>query len=63
VRFAAKSDRGIVRELNEDNYKLITGYEDVPDVFVVADGMGVTVRENWPAVWLLSLRKVHIGAP
>jgi len=40
VRFAAKSDRGIVRELNEDNYKLITGYEGVPDVFVVADGMG-----------------------
>lgn len=40
MRFAAKSDRGIVRDLNEDNYRLITGHENVPDIFVVADGMG-----------------------
>jgi protein phosphatase len=40
VRFAAKSDRGKVRELNEDSYRLITGHSNVPDAFIVADGMG-----------------------
>ncbi|NLM57882.1 MAG: Stp1/IreP family PP2C-type Ser/Thr phosphatase [Clostridium sp.] len=40
MRFSAKSDRGKVRELNEDSYRVITGYSNVPDAFIVADGMG-----------------------
>lgn len=40
MRFAAQSDRGIVRELNEDNYKVVSGHSGIPDAFIVADGMG-----------------------
>jgi len=40
VRFGAESDRGRVREINEDSYKVISGRDDIPDTFIVADGMG-----------------------
>lgn len=40
MRFAAISDKGIVRDLNEDSYRVIVGQEEVPDTFIIADGMG-----------------------
>lgn len=40
MRYAAESDSGKVRELNEDSYKIIAGHQGVPDTFIVADGMG-----------------------
>ncbi|HEX9060117.1 MAG TPA: Stp1/IreP family PP2C-type Ser/Thr phosphatase [Clostridia bacterium] len=40
MKFGVKSDRGIIRELNEDSYNLITGYPNVPVCFIIADGMG-----------------------
>jgi serine/threonine protein phosphatase PrpC len=40
LKFAARSDRGLVRELNEDSYGIISGSSEIPFVFIVADGMG-----------------------
>lgn len=40
MRFAVKSDRGKVREVNEDSYNIIAGYSGIPTVFLIADGMG-----------------------
>jgi serine/threonine protein phosphatase PrpC len=40
LRFAAESDRGLVREINEDCYRIIKGFSRTPSVFIVADGMG-----------------------
>ncbi|MGE5613403.1 MAG: Stp1/IreP family PP2C-type Ser/Thr phosphatase [Bacillota bacterium] len=40
MKFAARSDRGLVRELNEDSYRIISGSSGTPFVFIVADGMG-----------------------
>jgi serine/threonine protein phosphatase PrpC len=40
VNFAAKSDKGMVRELNEDSYKIITDCPGVSFIFIIADGMG-----------------------
>ena len=40
MRFGVESDKGIVREINEDSYKVISGKEGLPDTFIVADGMG-----------------------
>lgn len=40
VRFGVESDRGMVREINEDSYKVISGRDGLPDTFIVADGMG-----------------------
>lgn len=40
MRFGAKSDKGLLRELNEDSYNIIAGYPGVPVSFVIADGMG-----------------------
>lgn len=40
VRFAAISDKGRVRDLNEDSYRVITGQKEVPNTFIIADGMG-----------------------
>ena len=40
MRFAAISDKGIVRDVNEDSYRIITGQDGVPDTFIIADGMG-----------------------
>jgi PPM family protein phosphatase len=40
LRFAAKSDKGIVRETNEDFCNMISGYPGIPVTFIIADGMG-----------------------
>jgi serine/threonine protein phosphatase PrpC len=40
LKFAARTDRGRHRELNEDCFNIISGYSGVPEVFIVADGMG-----------------------
>ena len=40
VNFGAKTDKGNVRELNEDCYNIIIGKPDIPVVFIIADGMG-----------------------
>lgn len=40
MKFWARSDRGIVREINEDSYNMIAGYPGVPISFIIADGMG-----------------------
>jgi len=40
LKYAAKTDRGLVRELNEDSYKIIVGDNSSYFAFVVADGMG-----------------------
>lgn len=40
MKFAVKSDKGRVRETNEDSYKIISGLPGVPDTFIIADGMG-----------------------
>lgn len=40
VKFAVKSDKGMVREINEDSYNVIAGYPGVPVSFIIADGMG-----------------------
>ncbi|HHW32209.1 MAG TPA: Stp1/IreP family PP2C-type Ser/Thr phosphatase [Clostridiaceae bacterium] len=38
--FAAISDRGLVREKNEDCFNAIVGNPNVPVTFIIADGMG-----------------------
>lgn len=40
MKFAVKSDKGNIREINEDSYNIIAGYTDVPVSFIIADGMG-----------------------
>lgn len=40
VRFGVESDKGKVRDINEDSFKVISGIEGLPDTFIVADGMG-----------------------
>lgn len=40
MRYAVKSDRGNVREINEDSYNILAGYSNVPVSFIIADGMG-----------------------
>ncbi|MCX7842939.1 MAG: Stp1/IreP family PP2C-type Ser/Thr phosphatase [Clostridia bacterium] len=40
MRFGVKSDKGIVREVNEDSYNVLAGYSNVPVSFIIADGMG-----------------------
>lgn len=40
LKFAAGTDRGLVRELNEDSYRILPGSSQSPCVFIVADGMG-----------------------
>ena len=38
--FAAETDRGLVRDINEDSYRIIEGSDGLPNLFVIADGMG-----------------------
>lgn len=38
--YAVKSDRGVVRQENEDSYNIIAGYPGAPAAFIIADGMG-----------------------
>ena len=40
MKFAARTDKGMHRELNEDCFNIISGNSEVPAVFVIADGMG-----------------------
>ena len=40
MEFAARCDRGLVREKNEDSFNIISGHKDVPITFIIADGMG-----------------------
>ena len=40
MKFAARTDKGMHRELNEDCFNIISGYGEVPEVFIIADGMG-----------------------
>jgi len=40
VRFGVKSDKGIVRDINEDSFNVLAGYPNVPISFIIADGMG-----------------------
>lgn len=40
MRFGVKTDKGMLREINEDSYNIISGYPGIPVSFVVADGMG-----------------------
>ena len=40
MKYSAKTDRGTVREVNEDYYNIITGYPGIPATFIIADGMG-----------------------
>ena len=40
MKFGVRSDRGLIREKNEDSYKVITDNIGVPVSFIIADGMG-----------------------
>ncbi len=40
MKYAAGTDRGLVRETNEDSFNVIPGSQEAPYVFIVADGMG-----------------------
>ena len=40
LKYSAKTDRGSVREINEDYFNIISGYPGVPAAFIIADGMG-----------------------
>ena len=40
MKYAAGTDKGLVRDTNEDSCNIIPGDREVPYVFIVADGMG-----------------------
>lgn len=40
MKYGIKTDRGLKRQLNEDNCNVLVGYPGVPSCFVIADGMG-----------------------
>jgi serine/threonine protein phosphatase PrpC len=40
MKYAAITDKGMVRKKNEDNYRIISDYMDKPSFFIIADGMG-----------------------
>jgi len=40
LKYGVKTDRGLKRQLNEDNCNVLVGYCGVPACFVIADGMG-----------------------
>lgn len=40
MKFGVKSDKGLVRIINEDSYNVLAGYTGVPVTFIIADGMG-----------------------
>jgi len=40
LKYGVKTDRGLKRELNEDNCNVLVGYSGVPASFIIADGMG-----------------------
>lgn len=40
MEFAARSDKGMIREKNEDSFNIVWGHHGVPVTFIIADGMG-----------------------
>ncbi len=40
MKYGIRTDRGLKRQLNEDNCNVLVGYPGVPTCFVIADGMG-----------------------
>lgn len=40
MRYGIRTDRGLKRQLNEDNCNVLVGYPAIPACFVIADGMG-----------------------
>lgn len=40
LKFAARTDKGLIREINEDSYEIVTGIDGSPLAFIIADGMG-----------------------
>ena len=40
LKFAAGTDRGLIREINEDSYRILPGSSQSSCVFIIADGMG-----------------------
>lgn len=40
MKHAARSDRGKIRELNEDSFRIVENCPGVPAAFIIADGMG-----------------------
>lgn len=40
LKYGIRTDRGLKRQLNEDNCNVLIGYSGVPACFVIADGMG-----------------------
>lgn len=40
MKYSAKTDKGCVRETNEDYYNIISGNPGIPVAFIIADGMG-----------------------
>lgn len=40
MKYGVKSHSGLVREKNEDSFKIVTGESGLPVVLIIADGMG-----------------------
>lgn len=40
MKYGIRTDKGLKRQLNEDNCSVLVGYDGVPACFVIADGMG-----------------------
>lgn len=40
MKYGIRTDRGLKRQLNEDNCNVLVGYPGIPACFVIADGMG-----------------------
>jgi protein phosphatase len=40
LKYAAGTDRGLLRDINEDSYMIIPGCSDTSCAFVIADGLG-----------------------
>lgn len=40
MKFAVETDKGLIRDINEDSYIILPGSPNTPCVFIVADGMG-----------------------
>jgi len=40
MKYAVKSDKGLVRDNNEDSFSILGGSKEIPLTFIIADGMG-----------------------
>ena len=52
MRFGVESDKGKIRELNEDYFNILSGNEKVPLTFIIADGWVVIIPVKLPVKWL-----------